>query len=104
MTEPFTLTLAGAAGLFIGTIFFGGLWWTIRRGMASPRPVLWFMGSLLLRMSIALVGFYFVSGGQWKRLLPCLLGFVISRPIVTWLTRPSRKTQPPPTKEAHHAS
>jgi F1F0 ATPase subunit 2 len=104
MNEPFTLTLAGVAGLLIGTIFFGGLWWTIRRGMASPRPALWFLGSLLLRMSIALAGFYFVSGGQWQRLLPCLLGFAISRPVVIWLTRPSRNGQPTPTKEAHHAS
>ena len=31
------------------------------QGVSSQRPALWFLGSLLLRMSIALAGFYFVS-------------------------------------------
>ena len=39
------------------------------QGVSSQRPALWFFGSLLLRTSIALAGFYFVSGGHWERLL-----------------------------------
>ena len=45
----------------LGAIFFGGLWWTVRKGVASRRPALWFLGSLLLRTSIALAGFYVVA-------------------------------------------
>ena len=63
------LALALAAGLLLGAFFFGGLWWTVRKGMSAKRPALWFFGSLLLRMSIALAGFYFVSDGHWDRLL-----------------------------------
>jgi N-ATPase, AtpR subunit len=37
-------------------------------------------------MSVALAGFYFVSGGHWERLVTCLLGFVTARPAVTRLT------------------
>jgi F1F0 ATPase subunit 2 len=65
--------------------------------------VFWFFGSLLLRMSIALAGFYFVSGGQWERLLLCLVGFVIARLGVTGLTRPSGDNQGLPVQEARHA-
>ncbi len=87
MNETAILVLAGGAGVSLGVAFFGGLWWTVRRGLSSKRPALWFFGSLLLRMSIALAGFYLIAGGQWERLLVCLLGFVMARVIVTRLTR-----------------
>ena len=85
--EILRLTLAFLAGIGIGIIFFGGLWWTVRRGIASPLPALWFSASLLLRMGIALAGIYFVSGGDWRRLAACLVGFVVTRLAVVWLTR-----------------
>jgi F1F0 ATPase subunit 2 len=103
MNETLTLALAWLAGGALGAIFFGGLWVTVCKGVSSPRPALWFFGSLLLRMSIVLAGFYFVSGGQWKRLVACLVGFIIARVVVTWLMRPSGKTPNRPTQEASHA-
>ena len=102
MNETVTLVLALVTGVLLGAIFFGGLWWTVQKGVSSKRPALWFFGSLLLRTSIALVGFYFITRGHWERLLVCLLGFVVARLIVTWLTRAANK----PTslaKEASHA-
>ena len=71
----FSLTLGVALGLF----FFGGLWWTVQKGLASSRPALWFMSSLLLRSAMVLCGFYFVADSDWKRLAACLLGFIIAR-------------------------
>jgi len=103
MNEGLLLALALSAGLLLGVMFFGGLWWTVRRGVASERPAFWFFGSLLLRMSIALAGFYFVSGGHWERLLLCLVGFVIARLVVTWLTRSSGDSQSLPVQEARYA-
>ena len=103
MNEPLTLILAGVAGLFLGAIFFGGLWWTVRKGVSSPRPALWFLGSLLLRMSVVLAGFYFVGGGQWQRLVGCLVGFVVARFLVLWLTRPPIQLHHSSAKEASHA-
>jgi len=103
MNEALTLVLAGAAGVVLGAVFFGGLWWTVQRGVASKQPALWFFGSLLLRMSVALAGFYFVAGHQWERLMVCLLGFVLARLVVTWLTRASRDNQDRTTQEASHA-
>jgi len=95
MSETITLAAALVAGALLGAMFFGGLWWTVLKGVASKSPVLWFLGSLLLRMSITLAGFYFVSRGDWQRLLMCLVGFLIARAVVTWFTRL--------TKEASHA-
>ncbi len=102
MNEWLSLILAWLAGGALGAIFFGGLWWTVRKGVSSPNPALWFLGSMLLRTGIALAGFYFVSGGQWKRLVACLLGFIMARLGVLWLTRSSKDHRP--TSEATHAS
>jgi F1F0 ATPase subunit 2 len=104
MHETLILALAGVAGLLLGAIFFGGLWWTVNKGVSSERPALWFLGSLLLRMSIALTGFYFIGHGHWERLLTCLLGFVTARLIVTWLTRPARENLTCRAREVSHAT
>jgi len=103
MNETLSLMLSCLAGGGLGAMFFGGLWWTVRKGVSSQQPALWFLGSLLLRTAITLIGFYFVSGGHWERLLACLLGFVIARLVVTRLTRPARETHPCPAQEASHA-
>jgi len=43
-------------------------------GSSSESPALLFAGSLFLRTTITVAGFYFVSHGNWRRLLACLLG------------------------------
>ena len=103
MNEILTMVLALVTGVLLGAMFFGGLWWTVRKGVLSRQPVLWFFGSLLLRTIIVLSGFYFVGRGHWERLLLCLLGFVVARFIVTWLTRPPVEHHPPLAMEAGHA-
>ena len=102
MPEALGLTLSLVAGVLLGAIFFGGLWWTIRKGVSSKQPALWFLGSLLLRTSIALAGFYFVGRGQWERLLVCLVGFLIARLIMTRFTR-APETPTCLAQEARHA-
>src|SRR5665647_1394287 len=104
MNEILSLVMALLAGLLLGAIFFGGLWWTVQKGLSSRRPELWFLGSLLLRTSTAVSGFYFVSGGHWGRLLVCLLGFVIVRRIVMQLTLQPAEEQNQLTTEASHAT
>ncbi len=97
MNETLLLVLAGSAGALIGALFFGGLRWTVQRGLTSKRPALLFLGSLLVRSAGALGGFYLVGRGHWQRLLLCLLGFVVARVAVMWLTREQevrRATQP----------
>ncbi|SFK84199.1 ATP synthase subunit I [Methylocapsa palsarum] len=87
MSEILPLSIAAGAGVALGAGYFGGLWWTVLKGVSSPTPALWFLGSLLLRTSLAMTGFYFASGGQWKRLLAALAGFFAARIIVMRVIR-----------------
>jgi F1F0 ATPase subunit 2 len=100
MHEFFLVAATAVAGGMLGAMFFGGLWLTVRKGVASPRPALWFFCSLLFRMGIALAGFYFVAGGRWERLLACLLGFVAARLIVMRMTKSKQEDAPRPEVEA----
>lgn len=103
MNDTLVLVLAGIAGGALGIFFFGGLWWTVRKTLASGRPALWVFGSLLLRMGVTLVGFYWVSGGDWQRMLACLVGFVVARQLVKRLTRVPEIDPTHPSQEASHA-
>jgi F1F0 ATPase subunit 2 len=91
MNETLRLVPALVTGLLLGAMFFGGLWWTVQKGVSSKHPALWFVGSLLVRTSIALAGFYFIARGHWQRLIVCLVGFVVARFIVTRLTQSAEK-------------
>ncbi|MEW6333716.1 MAG: ATP synthase subunit I [Thermodesulfobacteriota bacterium] len=103
MSEPFGPVSALAAGMLLGAFFFGGLWWTVRRGVSSARPALWFFGSLLVRTGVTLAGFFAVSEGRWEKLMACLIGFILARLIVTRLTRSAGKPARP-AQEAGHAT
>jgi F1F0 ATPase subunit 2 len=59
--------------------------------------------SLLMRTSIVLAGFYFIAHGHWERLLICLFGFVVARPIVLGFTRAAEKSTHV-ARETSHAS
>ena len=91
MTEFLSLSPALVAGGLFGGFFFGGLWWTVRRGLASQSPALWFLSGMMLRMSITLAGFYYIGGEDWRQWLSCLIGFVAARHVVNRLTRPAEK-------------
>jgi F1F0 ATPase subunit 2 len=91
------------AGTVLGAMFFGGLWWTVRRGVTGAQPALWFAGSLLLRTTIVMAGFYYVSAQQWQRLLWCLVGFVLARLVVMQVTRVSPTDHGGSTRESSHA-
>ena len=103
MNDALILLLAGGAGGLLGAFFFGGLWWTVRRGLASKRAALWFLSSLVLRTAVSVAGFFVVAGGQWQRLLACLIGFTIARYIVIRLTGSSRDRGTSAVQEVGHA-
>lgn len=94
--------VATLVGVALGVIFYGGLWWTVRRGVGSRQPALWFLGSMLLRLALVAAGLVLVSGGDWRRVLLCLLGVAIGRIAVTRLTRAN--AHPDRQRELPHAS
>jgi len=102
MNETLSLMLAGVAGVFLGVLFFGGLWWTVQKGSSSKWSALWFFGSLLIRTGVVLSGFYLIGHGHWVRLLLCLPGFILARLAVTRVTGASSKPESP-EHEASHA-
>ncbi len=102
MNELLTLTLALVAGTLLGTFFFGGLWFTVKKGVVSQRPVLWFFGSLIVRMSITMAGFYVIARDHWERAVVCLAGFIIARTIITRFTKTSSANQIHLAKEVNH--
>ena len=101
MSESLYMALAWVMGLFLGAIFFGGLWWTVRKGLTSKQPAFWFLASMLLRTGIVLAGFYLVADHRLSRLPACLVGFVMARLVVTRMTRTAAQSLP--AKEACHA-
>lgn len=93
MNEIIILGLVFIAGLVLGVLFFGGLWLTVKNAVVSEKPALWFIGSFFIRMSIALIGFYYLSQGSWKNLLVAVSGFIIARYIIIYLTKSIEEKQ-----------
>ena len=76
-----------AAGMVLGALFFGGLWWTVRRGLTAANPALWFGLSALVRMAVTVSGLYYIARSGWPSLLASLCGLLIGRVAVMRLTR-----------------
>ena len=91
MNEFVSLMFALLVGALLGVFFFAGLWWTVRKIESSKHVALLFLGSMLLRTGVVIIGFYFILGDNWQHLLAGLLGFIIARTIVTRLTRVNDK-------------
>ncbi len=82
MPELLQITAALLAGMALGAIYFAGLWWTVKKGLAAQYPAVWFGASFLVRNAFVLAGFYWLAGAEWQRLLVCLAGFIIARFLV----------------------
>jgi F1F0 ATPase subunit 2 len=83
MNETESLLFACMTGVLAGIFFYGGLWWTVQKGLRSSRPALWFLGSLIVRTSVTLFAVYLVSDGHWMRLLVCMVGFAVAGKLIT---------------------
>lgn len=94
MNEILSLLPAVFAGIVLGVLFFGGLWLTVRKGLDSKNATLIFMGSLIIRMAIVLLGFYYVGADNWQKMMACLGGFLIARIVITRITKKEIQTKP----------
>lgn len=96
------LVLALLEGVGLALFFFVGLWWTVRKGLVAKNPATWFLLSFLLRMTVALGGFYLIAQtGEWQYLVTALLGFILTRMVLTRLSSTSKNHG---QNEAEHAS
>lgn len=89
--SPFlTLALALVAGMGLGLFYFGGLWLTVRQLPTSRWVMPLVLSSFVGRTAVVLVGFYFVMGGHWERVVVCLVGFLMARFLLVSRLRPDR--------------
>lgn len=77
--DPRGIVFAAGIGIVLGALFFGGLWWTVRRLPRSGHPALLVGGSLLVRGAVVLGGVWMVMGDSWERAVACLAGFTLVR-------------------------
>lgn len=99
MNEVISLLPALFAGIILGILFFGGLWYTVRIGLRSKNSALIFIGSLIIRMAIVLLGFYYVGANNWQKMLVCLGGFLIARIVIARITKRDKQTKATFTKQ-----
>ena len=93
MNEVINLIPALLAGIILGVLFFGGLLITVRVGLSSKRPSLIFLVSMILRMAIVVIGFYYIGGDNWQKILVCLGGFLIARIAITRITKKDKQAK-----------
>ena len=103
MIDILTLIYATVGGVFLGALYFGGLWWTLRTSLGSDRIGSRLLISLLLRNGLCLGGFYIIGNGYPERFLACLLGFFIARIVVMKLTSQLSAAFDSTSAEAGHA-
>lgn len=103
MNEITFMILSLFCGFVLGLFFFVGLWWTIKKSMVSRHPALVLLSSLIIRICVVLIGFYYISQGNWKRILSCLAGFIIAKFIVTRLTKSAAEKKDNNISEADSA-
>ncbi len=83
MTPAASMALSFAAGAGLGTLYFWGLWLTVRRLPRSKSPGLLVFCSFLLRMTLFCGGLFAVTRGQPWETAACVAGFVAARLIVS---------------------
>jgi F1F0 ATPase subunit 2 len=83
--SPLELCISLTFGFALGSAFFLSLWWVVFKGLTSERPVLWFIGSFFIRIGLCLLGFYFITDGNWQSLIISLVGFILARPATRLL-------------------
>lgn len=87
VNEIMNLLPALLAGIGLGILFFGGLWLTIQHGLHLKKSGLIFIASFILRMTVILLGFYYVGANDWQKMLACLAGFLAARLVITRYTK-----------------
>jgi F1F0 ATPase subunit 2 len=87
MNELLYMILSYIAGMALGLFFFGGLWFTVKKAVVAKTPAIWFLGSFILRVSVVMLGFYFISPGGWQLLLISVVGFIVARFLVIYFSK-----------------
>jgi F1F0 ATPase subunit 2 len=88
------LVLGFVAGLVVGLVFFGGLWWTTQRLATSSRPGLLMSVSLLGRLVVLALVLIVLARIDVTLLVGALAGSVTTRVALTRAAASGRLPQP----------
>ncbi len=89
MTDHVAWIAALFAGGALGLFYFVSLRWAVGRALSSQHAALCFVGSMVLRTSVVLAGFYAVGQSHWERWGLCMLGFFLAKLLVVRMTAPA---------------
>ena len=108
MSELTSQLLIMLIGSMLGLFFYGGLWWTVKKGIASAHIAWWLLASFLIRTSAVLIGFYFMLKSDWlipswQALLIGILAFAGARFGITLISYLMAKSSIDSNKGAKHA-
>jgi len=88
------MTASFLAGLILGFCYFMALWFTVWQLPERKNPVRLVIGSFVIRMTLILIGFYWITGhGHWERLMAAMLGFIMIRKLFLRYLGPHKAIQ-----------
>ena len=85
-------------GLFLAVVYFGGLWWTLRRLATTRRPGMLLTASTILRLAVVIAVLALLVTDDWRDFFIALAGFLTGRVLLgRWFLH-----SPPAANAAHH--
>ena len=93
-----TIVLGVALGAGLGGLFFGGLWWTVRRVGRRANPGAWLLVSAGLRLGLAVGGFYLAARLGGAALVGAMVAFLAVRTVAIRSIRPDRQPDASPAE------
>lgn len=94
MSTVITVAVGLVAGVMLGLVFFGGLWWTTQRLAASSQPGILVSVSLLVRVAVLAAGLFLLAQVGNAALLAAVLGLLVTRIGLTRLAMNGQLPQP----------
>lgn len=102
MTTPAQFIAGGIVGAVASLIYFGGLWWTVRRLPTASNPSMVYLGSFLFRLAALMVGGYFLMQFGLPMFATAFVTFVVVRMMLTSVLGMKRRTAAAPNLELNH--
>ena len=73
------MIIAFIVGILVGSLFFGGLYLTVKKLTSLKYPALFMMLSLIVRLVILTGGIYLIMDGGIKNVLSAMAGIILVR-------------------------